>query len=1003
MSRYCYSAPPADPITMAAVTPSQVKLAATSDALPSIRDRFPAARWMLAGSAIMLLVAAAGLGTVALRHSQERLIESLSKTIAFAQNVDIARDAQVHFKRQVQEWKNVLIRGHEPADYAKYWSLFETEEATTQTLLNELRQRDPGEAKAADGLLSELRTLGQRYRAAITAFDPNHPLSYRVVDTQVRGMDRPPTDEMSALVMRLQARMANLGAQMSASHQAEISTLRGAVVAAALLGVLSTVLLMLMVHRSERERSQASDQAKSTFLATMSHEIRTPMNAVLGMAHLLEHTSLTATQSDYLAKLQAASKHLLSIINDVLDLSKIEASKLEIEHLVFSLDDVLDDVATLIGVRASEKDVELIVSRQPNVPLLLLGDPLRLGQILSNLASNAVKFTERGEVHVSVSLRSRSADLAELLFEVRDTGIGLLSEAQAKLFRPFAQADGSTTRRFGGTGLGLAICARLVKLMNGTIGVESEVGRGSRFFFTIPFRARGDERRKQPGLPPGLRGRSVLLAEPNETARQALAEILAGAGLLVTTAADGAEAHALLAAPESTFDLALLNWRLREPGARELLDLARSAAKIEPNRLLVLASHADAEEAHASLRALNLGALLIKPASPSAIFDAIARSFGAEQRSRSVRNPGRLAAALGKSWDELHGLRVLLVEDNGLNQEVAAATLKSVGIEVEVANNGQGAVAAVRRAWDAGTPFSLVLMDRHMPGMDGLQTTRQIRLDPRCSRLPIVAMTADVVGAAREECMAAGMNDFVSKPFATELLFQTIARWTTVKDDQTARPHESSSPGSGTLPTSLPGINTVEGLRYLGGHEPPYRRLLRRFRLDHGQADRKITRCLAEGNRADAEREAHSVKGLAGQMCAHDLCACAARLESALKKDGAPVTPALTAFAHALAVVTKGLASLDLVAPRELNSTAVGIQTIPLAEHLSELLQSNDPDARTSAERLRDALTGRVRFQADDVVRCLQNYDFDGARAALDGVMATLDLNPQEGLHDQHS
>ena len=242
----------------------------------------------------------------------------------------------------------------------------------------------------------------------------------------------------------------------------------------------------VIVRRSERERAQASGRAKSAFLATMSHEIRTPMNAVLGMAHLLEHTSLTATQSDYLAKLQAASKHLLSIIDDVLDLSKIEASKLEIEHLVFSLDDVLDDVATLIGVRASEKGVELIVSRQPNAPVLLLGDPLRLGQILSNLASNAVKFTERGEVHVSVCLHNRSADRVELLFEVQDTGIGLSQEEQSKLFRPFAQADDSTTRRFGGTGLGLAICARLGDEKNESLGFEV----GGVDYITKPFNTR---------------------------------------------------------------------------------------------------------------------------------------------------------------------------------------------------------------------------------------------------------------------------------------------------------------------------------------------------------------------------------------------------------------------------------------------------------------------------------------------------------------------------------
>ena len=304
-------------------------------------DRFPAARWLLAGAAVVLLAGAGGLSALALRRSQERLINSVNATIGFAQNVDIAREAQVHFKRQVQEWKNVLLRGHNPDDYAKYWSLFEEEESKTQTLLSDLRRRETSESSAVDGVLAELRTLGQRYRTAVAELDPDRPLSYREVDSRVRGMDRPPTDEMSALVERLQARMAALGQQMTASHQAEMLTLRWAVLAAALLGVLSAAILMLLIRRAERERAKVSDEAKNAFLATMSHEIRTPMNAVVGMANLLEHTSLTATQSDYLTKLKAASQHLLGIINDILDLSKIEASRLELENLVFSLDDVL--------------------------------------------------------------------------------------------------------------------------------------------------------------------------------------------------------------------------------------------------------------------------------------------------------------------------------------------------------------------------------------------------------------------------------------------------------------------------------------------------------------------------------------------------------------------------------------------------------------------------------------------------------------------------------------
>jgi two-component system sensor histidine kinase/response regulator len=900
--------------------------------------------------------------------------------------MDLARDAQVHFKREVQEWKDVLLRGHTRGDYAKYWSLFEKEESTTQALLQQIKDRDPEEDAQVDKLLAGLHSIGQRYRTAIGHMTAEDPLSYRIVDAEVRGMDRPLTDQMSEQVARLQARMAALGTQMSAANQAEISRLRDAVLAAAALGVLSMVMLMLLVRRSERARAEASALAKSAFLATMSHEIRTPMNAVLGMANLLAHTSLTATQSDYLAKLQAASKHLLGIIDDILDLSKIEASRLELEHLVFSLDDVLDDVATLVGARAAAKGIELVLCRQPNVPVLMLGDPLRLGQIVSNLASNAVKFTEKGEVQIAVSLRGWEGDRISLRFEVIDTGIGLLPEEQDKLFQPFAQADGSTTRRFGGTGLGLAICARLVKMMGGTIGVQSEVGRGSRFFFTIPLRSRSDDRRQQPGIPPVLRGRHILIGEPNATMREALTQALRGAGLAVTSVADGGSLQEALLSPNNTMDLVILNWRLNATGIWDLLTVAKDKAKICPDRLLVLASQIDAEEAHAALRTLGFGVLLIKPASPSTLFEAVARAFGLEQRSRSKRGASKIAESSEAAWQNLRGLRVLLVEDNAVNQEVAAATLRLAGLSVSVTSNGQDAVDCVRAHWDAGQPFSLVLMDRHMPGIDGLETTRQIRLDPRFADLPIIAMTADVVGASRDECHAAGMNDFVSKPFAAETLFEVLGRWASAEKQAastTARPSQ--------FPTNLPGIDVAAGLGYLAGEQSIYRAMLMRFREDCSNAERRIADLLAQGKRAEAEREAHSMKGLAGQIAAHDLCHCATELYRALKSGDHAVEPLVAAFGASLSIVLGGLRTLDAPDTPSAQGSVSEERLTSLVEQLSVLVSASDPDARKTAERLRDALSGDARIRADGLLRRLDRYDFEGARDVWTGVIAAIE------------
>jgi len=923
-----------------------------------------------------------------MRQSQQGLIQSLSKTIAFAQNVDLARDAQVHFKREVQEWKDVLLRGHQAIDYAKYWSLFEQEEAKTQALLEEIGRREPGEESDIDNLLAGLHTIGQRYRKAAVRLNSDDPLSYRLVDAEVRGMDRPLTDQMSALVARLQQRMAVLGNQMSVTNQSEISQLRLAVMVAALLGMLAMVMLMLLVRRAERERAEASALAKSAFLATMSHEIRTPMNAVLGMANLLEHTSLTATQSDYLTKLQAASKHLLSIIDDILDLSKIEASRLELEHLVFSLDDVLDDVATLVGARAAEKGIELVLSRQPRVPVLLLGDPLRIGQIISNLASNAVKFTEKGEVQIAVSVRGWDADRVNLHFEVIDSGIGLSPEQQEKLFQPFAQADGSTTRRFGGTGLGLAICARLVKMMGGAIGVESEMGRGSRFFFTLPLRSRSEDRRQQPGVPPELRGHHVLVCAPNSTMCEAVSQALRSAGLSVTCLGDGPSAGTMLASPDHGVEAAIFDWRLNPTGIAELLTLAKEKAGICPERLLVLASQVDAEEAHATLRTLGLGVLLIKPASPSTLFEAVARAFGLEQRSRHKSGIGRAGGSSPASWQGLRGLRVLLVEDNAINQEVAAATLRLAGLSVSVCSNGHDAVVAVAKSWETAQPFAAVLMDRHMPGMDGIDTTRQLRMDPRSADLPIIAMTADVVGAAREECQAAGMNDFVSKPFETEILLEVLARWTT---NSSVALGARSLPESQGLPSSLPGIDLATGLRYLGGEVTVYRALLLRFRNDFAAADRRVADLLSQGKVDEARREVHSMKGLAGQMGAHGLRKCAAELQSAIEAGDLQVEPKLSALGKSLSTVMGGLSEL----PDDFSSSPAATGTSPqdiarLSERLSSMLVANDPDARRTAGHLRNALSGPARSQAERLIRRLDRYDFEGARQALAEVVGAV-------------
>jgi CheY-like chemotaxis protein/HPt (histidine-containing phosphotransfer) domain-containing protein len=401
------------------------------------------------------------------------------------------------------------------------------------------------------------------------------------------------------------------------------------------------------------------------------------------------------------------------------------------------------------------------------------------------------------------------------------------------------------------------------------------------------------------------------VVESNDTARATLVELLNSAGLAACGVASGQEARARVekSGPEGV-EIVLLSWRLGgDVTAGQLLDDWRMQTAIPRERFVVLASQADAAEAHAALRRLGIGALRIKPASPSKIFDALAHAFDAEQRSRGTKSAERMAVA-ACTWRGLRGVRVLVVEDNPINQDVAAAILRHAGVEVEVSGEGHDAIARVRAALDSGRGFQAVLMDRHMPGMDGLETTRAIRSDPRCEHLPIIAMTADAIDGSREECLRAGLNDFVSKPCVPDLLYQTIARWTGRKRGDGSDP---APPPNGSTPetqATLPGIAVDEGLARVAGDAQLYDRLLRRFRAEYAGVDQKIATLLREGRRDDAMREAHTLKGLAGNLGARELHEAAAGLETAIRS-GDVGGQAAAELSRWLDVVMDGLAGLD--------------------------------------------------------------------------------------------
>ena len=538
--------------------------------------------------------------------------------------------------------------------------------------------------------------------------------------------------------------------------------------------------------REAKEAAEAATRLKSNFLAVMSHEIRTPMNAVVGLTHLALRADPSPRQREFLGKIQASSHHLLALINDILDLSKIEADKLEIESIDFDLDQLLGEVTELLAERAAEKGIELVVGQGSGVPARLKGDPLRLRQALLNYANNALKFTTRGEIELRVERVGMPDAQVTLRFSVRDTGIGLDDRQRQALFRSFEQADQSITRKYGGTGLGLAITKRLAELMGGTVGVDSTPGVGSTFWFTARLEAAGGTGAASP-----LPAARVLLADDNAAARRALGEALGHLGLTVTAVESGGAAVEEVrraGGGPAAYAAVLLDWRM--PGL-DGIAAAREIERLQPGAppCLLLADVLDRGSAAAQAASAGIAGVLVKPVGVLPLRDALLRLLWAGAAAQD----GPQAGPAEPDMAAISGARVLLVEDNEVNQEVASAILTDVGLEVEVAADGATALDKIR----AGA-FDLVLMDMQMPVMDGITTTREIRRDGRFDDLPILAMTASAMAEDRARCFEVGMNDFIAKPIDTTELAAKLVRWIAPRCARDARAvaQPAASPGS---------------------------------------------------------------------------------------------------------------------------------------------------------------------------------------------------------------
>ncbi|MBY7667093.1 response regulator [Vibrio anguillarum] len=718
--------------------------------------------------------------------------------------------------------------------------------------------------------------------------------------------------------------------------------------------------------REAKETADAMSQAKGDFLANMSHEIRTPMNAILGMAHLALNTELNPTQQKYISRINESAKNLLGIINDILDFSKIEAGKLNVEHIDFSLDEVLDNLTTLISLKAQEKNIEFLLDIDPHIPVGLVGDPLRLGQVLVNLCGNAVKFTERGEIIVSARVVGQNDANVTLKFTVSDTGIGIAESNVATLFSAFSQADNSITRQYGGTGLGLSISKQLVGLMGGDIQVRSEEGSGSTFEFTVECGLQEAKMRDIAKPLSALAGKRALVVDDNDSARNILMTLLNAMHFEAKSVSNGFEA--LDEIRNTHFDMLFIDWNMPGMNGIELLQRMKPLGVFDNTKRFLVTAYGR-EISLVGENSKLVDALIVKPVNPSNLLDAIMDSYGIEQLRQSHEYLDH------DTRPTFIGQKVLLVEDNEVNQEVAFGLLESTQLSIVLANNGQEALTKLQQE-----AFDLVLMDMQMPIMDGISATKEIRQHEEWKTLPIVAMTANAMSSDVEHCLNAGMNDHVAKPIDVQRLYHVLRKY--LKADETTPVPSTVLPNQVKPSTGYPeltGIDVEQAIFRIGGNAQRYFEILDHFLASQQQEIAAFPKLIDKGLWEEAERVMHTLKGSAANLGIEPIAQLANEMEGVVQRHTKPAIQDLNTVSKLMSTLLDELRDWEQT---QLHPQQEHRDIALLYQQLVQCVENYDADAIHMIHQIKQCNLWSDE-QKKSLMHAIEDFDFEAAKEVL--------------------